>query len=101
MIDLKICTYNVRGLRQNRKRRTIFTYLHSFKHDIYLLQETHSDINSEKYWANEWGGKVICSHGTTSSRGVAILFNPCFDVSILSLKSDVRGRYTFLMYQEK
>ena len=38
-----------------------------------LLQETHSKEADEKEWVSEWGGRIILSHGTSQSRGVAVL----------------------------
>ena len=93
MTSLKICSYNVRGLNQANKRRKVFSYLHNLKHDICLIQETHSVLRNEKYWSNEWGGKVLFSHGSSSSRGVAILFNPSFTVSTCKLYQDELGRF--------
>ena len=42
--------------------------------DFIFLQETHSKLNSERQWKNEWEGDMIMSHGTPNSCGVAILF---------------------------
>ena len=57
-----------------------------------LLQETHSTINDERLWQSEWGNKIIFSHGTSNSRGVAILF-PSYDWQLLDTCSDSSGRY--------
>lgn len=73
---LKVSSCNARGLRQQRKRRQVFSFLHRHRRDIFCIQETHSTREDEKYWANEWGGKVVFNHGTSSSRGVCVLFNP-------------------------
>ena len=38
------------------KRRNIFNYYRK-RGQIICLQETHSEINDEALWTNEWGGK--------------------------------------------
>ena len=92
MANLKICTYNVRGLRQSKKRRQVFSYLHRSKTDIYLLQETHSVMSDENYWQNEWGGKIVFCHGSSTSRGVCILFHPTLDFIIHRCEPCNNGR---------
>ena len=74
MTNLKIGTFNVRGLRKSKKRCRVFNYLHQKHYDIVFLQETHFDINMSKIVKNQWGGTVVASCGNTDSKGVAILF---------------------------
>ena len=93
MATLKFLSFNARGLRQSKKRRRLFAYLHRRKSDIILLQESHSCLSDEKYWINEWGGKILFSHGSTSSRGVCLLFNPYLHVNILKQTVNMYGRY--------
>ena len=38
---INVCTLNVRGLRNAKKRYNIFQKLKNKKHDIIALQETH------------------------------------------------------------
>ena len=77
-------TLNVRGLRNQIKRRSIFSYLKDQNCQFYFLQETYSEPNDEKIWRSEWGGDIFFSHGSTHSKGVCILINPS-----LSLKSPI------------
>ena len=90
---LKFLSFNARGLRQSKKRRQLFAFIHRRKPDISIIQESHSCINDESYWQNEWGGKAIFSHGSNTSRGVCILIKPSLDVEVI--KSDVSpfGRF--------
>ena len=39
--DIDIFSANIRGLRQQFKRRDIFDYIKNLKSDIICLQETH------------------------------------------------------------
>ena len=54
-VKCKVFSLNVRGMRDQTKRRSIFTYLKDQKADFYFLQETYSDANDESMWQSEWG----------------------------------------------
>ncbi|KAJ8047886.1 LINE-1 reverse transcriptase-like [Holothuria leucospilota] len=93
MATLKLLSFNARGLRQSKKRRRLFAYLHRRKSDVILIQESHSCISDEKYRTNEWGSKILFSHGSTTSRGVCLLFSPSLNVDILKHTANLHGRY--------
>lgn len=57
-----------------------------------FLQETHSTKTLQRRWRNEWGGPVAFSHGTSNSRGVAILFNKSFNFQLMNTRADEEGR---------
>ena len=80
----KLLSLNVRGIGNFKKRKTIFTWCRKQKADFIFLQETHSKIDSEKCWRNEWGGEIIMAHGSSNSRGVAILVKKDVDCTIHS-----------------
>lgn len=96
MTELKFTSYNVRGLTQSKKRRKVFSFLHNQKRDIFLIQESHSIKGDSNIWQNEWGGKIVFAHGSSSSRGVCILFNPALSVNFINIKSDTNGRYIII-----
>ena len=56
------------------------------------MQETHSDIQCESIWQNEWGGDIRFAHGATDARGVAILFCPNFTGALKETTMDEQGR---------
>ena len=56
------------------------------------LQETHSTVEVEQQWENEWGSKVLYSHGSTLSAGVAILLPRHFAATIQRIVCDDDGR---------
>ncbi len=58
-----------------------------------LLQETHSTPGDEVLWKREWGGDVYFSHGSSKSKGVAILIPPNADVKLNFSHVDPEGRY--------
>ena len=89
----KIISLNVRGLKNQRKRRSIFSYLKDQKCHCYFLQETYSEPKDELIWKSEWGGEMLFSHGTNRQKGVCILLNlSACNLSIESQFSDVDGR---------
>ena len=96
MDEVKLISYNARGLRQEKKRRRLFSYLHRRKADINCIQETHSTLSDETFWKNEWGGNIIFSHGRSDSCGVCILFNPSLQFNILKSLSHNLGRFVIL-----
>ena len=67
---------NVRGIRVQIKRRSIFSYLRDHKANIYFLQETYSERADENIRKKNWASELLFSHGTTHSKGVCILINP-------------------------
>lgn len=99
MEDLKILSLNVNGLNVPTKRRAVFDHLRKSKADFCLIQETHSTPTTEKLWKAEWGGSAWFSHGSRSSRGVAILVSRNLKCKITNPLSDKEGRYMFGDFQ--
>jgi len=83
------------GLRNQVKRRTLFACLKNQKADFYCLQKTFSQKLDENTWCQEWGGKIIFSHGTEHSKGTCILQKPNSACLLKSLSTDPNGRYVF------
>jgi len=85
---------NVRGLRtDNNKRKKIFELFNRQLKGITFLQETHSTPEIELKWNREWGGHIIFSHGSSRSKGVAILIPKNMDYKINDTRKDPEGRY--------
>ena len=99
MAELNIATYNVNGMRDVLKRRKIFNYIHDLSFNVTFLQETHSSPTCEKFWTSEYGGKIFFDHGTTESRGCAILFSRSFNPIIHDIIRDPDGRYIIIKIQ--
>ena len=70
---------NVRGLNNSRKRKAVFGWLKRSRHDIIFLQETHSTLELEHMWKQDWSGPIIFSHGSGNSKGCCILIRDTLD----------------------
>ena len=53
---IKLISFNIRGLRNNLKRKRVFNWLQSQHADIIFLHETHTVQDDLNTWQNEWNG---------------------------------------------
>ena len=53
--------------------KQVINWLKQKNKGITLLQETHTLKSDEKNWKREWVGDIFFLHGTSNSKGVAIL----------------------------
>ena len=97
---VKLISLNVKGIGNFRKRTAIFTWCRK-RTDTCLLQETHSTEKIENQWKNEWGAELIFCHGSSNSRGVAILIKNGVDCTIHKKVLDPLGRYIILKAEIK
>ena len=88
---IKIASYNVRGVKNDKKRREIFEYLHAKKYDIVCLQETHYDETDKKKWEKEWKGKIFHSIGSNRSKGCAILVKETMTTATLQVQQNLEN----------
>ena len=98
MAEFDIISFNVKGLRDYKKRRKIFNYAKKYttRNGIVFFQETHPSREIENTWANQWGGKVIYSHGSNDNRGVLIAFREGLDIKIENEIKDTNRRVIIL-----
>ena len=76
MVCISFCSLNVNGLRNDAKRRQIFSLLNDQNLDIVLLQETHiCNFSEARAWALEFGGKGFWSFGSSLSCSTGILLS--------------------------
>ena len=88
---LTIASLNVRGLRDNTKRREVFNWLRKKNYSAYMLQEVHCPENTNYVWSAEWGYQAIFSTYKSNKAGVYILFNNNFDFQIEKTYTDPQG----------
>lgn len=82
-----ICSYNVRGIGNDSKRKQIFTWIKEKHIDICFLQETHSTPETADTWKKQWGNLAFFSGIKSNSEGIGILINPKFSGDILKHKT--------------
>ena len=92
----KVFFLNVRGIRDQTKRRSIFSFLKDQNANIFFLQETYSEPGDENIWKKEWGGELFFSHGTKNSKGVCIVINPSMQLQVECLYSNNSGRIVLI-----
>ena len=96
MTKIKMFSYNVRGLRQDGKRREVLHYLHMKNVDVAFLQETHFMKEILKRVSLEWGSKIWAACYSSDSRGVAILFNKKLKIDVHNTIIDEEGWFILL-----
>ena len=95
---MKCISFNVRGLKEYKKRKNLFNEMHHTKADFMLLQETHVDSNEfANQISKEWGGRTFHSLGANDSRGVSILVNPQCSCEVIHEIKDDNGRMIILV----
>ena len=87
----KVLSVNVRGAADEVKRKALFKQ-HRFNSNILIMQETHSNTECEKIWEAEWGGKIIFSHGTNQSRGIAAFIDKATYAKVENIFTGDDGR---------
>ena len=72
--ELNLYSFNVRGIRDCRKRNCVFNYLKDNDNcdkdncGLILLQETYSLPGDKGQWEKDWGNDIILNHGTAHSK---------------------------------
>ena len=94
--SLKIVSLNVRGLRDNTKRKAMFLFIRKTDANIILLQETHSSDTDSTFWKSQWGDQAYFSHASHRSAGVSFLFNR-FTGDILEHFNSEDGRWIIVV----
>ena len=55
---LTVCSFNVNGISNGKKRKNILDYLRKHNYGIHSLQETHIKVESENFLRAAWGLNV-------------------------------------------
>ena len=64
---LTFITNNIKGIPHNSKQLSVVEYFKNKlgNNRILFLQETHSTLNDEIFWQNDFNVPVFYSHGTS------------------------------------
>ena len=58
-MKIRFFSLNCGGLRNQLKRRTIFSFLKKQKYDVICLQEAQIIDRDYEQWQREWGGQMF------------------------------------------
>lgn len=83
-------------MRDLHKRKQLFSLLKHKKLDVALIQESHSVDSDFTIWRSQWGGQILCSNGSTQSKGVLLLIRRGLDCNIGMTVKDTNGRYLLI-----
>ena len=81
-MSIKICTFNIKGLGDYKKRLQIFEYLKSNNYAICFLQELHCEGITYNLRQKQWGNEAFFSGNSKNSREVGILLNSNFEYKV-------------------
>ena len=92
-LNFNFITNNVKGLQSSVKRvKMLEPFKNKIGHrSILFVQETHSSIDTEKQWNDEFKGQLYFSHDKTNSCGVPIAFNCNVNVVVKNQFNDEYG----------
>ena len=95
---LSFLSNNVKGIKASEKRLKLFEYFRNLSTPagFVFLQETHSSVDVEKKWNDDFQGQLFFSHGKTNSCGVAIGYYGKKSFELLSKFNDKSGRVLIL-----
>lgn len=93
MSSVKILHYNCQGANNNGKRIDLFQHLKEQKCDIYCLVDTHFTSQDHSLIRSQWEFDCLFNSYTSSSRGIAILFNNSIEYKIHKQTNDTEGNY--------
>ena len=89
-----ILSLNVRGIRDQLKRRSIFAYLKDHSPKIIFLQETYSEPSDEMIWKSEWGGEIFFFRmGLSTVKGYAFLYTLRCRVKLIVFLTAIRDKW--------
>lgn len=71
--DIKMTSWNVRGIRKLIKPKQVINRLRHLKSKIVFLQETHFQASDISCLEKRWPGQVIYASYNNNARGVVIL----------------------------
>ena len=94
--NIKLCSWNVRGLQKPAKRSALLSFLKNQDVSIAFLQETHLEDKDNVKMQRGWVGQVFATSYSSFSRGVAILISKKLMFRPLDCVTDSQGRYVIV-----
>lgn len=98
MSNLRLVSYNVKGINHPIKRKKILSQLKKYNCSIGLLQETHLSEAEHKKLRRDWVDQVFyASCPNNRKRGVAILIGRSISFAVHKEVKDKQGRYILVI----
>lgn len=94
--ELKISSWNTRGLNKLVKLKQVLGRLKQMKSNIIFLQETHLAQSDVSRVNKRWPGQVYSACFTSQARGVMILIHKSIPFQLIKKYIDPAGRYIIL-----
>lgn len=91
--NLKLISWNVKGLNHPAKRNKVFSHLKQLEVGIAFLQETHLRDSDQWRLNRVWSGQIFHSHFGGTARGTAILIDRNISFEPTNIISDRNGRF--------
>lgn len=98
-MNVKISSYNVRGLGNKVKRNAIFHFIEDQCIDICFIQEAHFIKSLLTSWAKESNYDMYFSCESTKSAGVGFLINRKKSVKVRETKQIEIGRAMYMQWE--
>jgi exonuclease III len=97
-IDINVFSLNCNGLASDVKKRiSVINRLKKKGKGVFMLQETHSTDATKSKFLSLWNSKnAFFSHGSSNTKGVAILISKDYHVNLLNEYKDTDGRYVII-----
>lgn len=94
--DIKITSWNVRGLRKLTKIKQVINRIRQLKSKIIFIQETHLTASDIRPIQNRWPGRVIHAPYNNYARGVLILIHKSIPFQPIKTIQDPAGRFVIM-----
>lgn len=92
-INVKLCSWNVRGLLKPTKRAAVYSFLKKEEVAIAFLQETHLENKDFSKLCKGWVGQIFGTSYSSYARGVAILIHKKIPFTASDCVKDPSGRF--------
>lgn len=93
MSNIKITSWNVRGVRDLAKIKQVLNRIKQLKSHIIFLQEIHLRATEVSRLQKRWPGQVLCAPYSNYARGVLVLIHKSLPFQIVDVICDHYGRY--------
>ncbi len=91
-MEIKIGTFNAKGVGSKSKRLEVFHWIKENDFDICFIQEAHFTAVNKTEWEREWGGDTFFSGTFSNKEGIGILINPNLNYKIEQYTEIIIGR---------